>query len=62
MEVSVIVEDNTRRPDYDGAYRVIEDRGETMIIEPIVSQAELLAEMRDLRAQLEAKDELSEGV
>ena len=56
IEVTVIVDDGVRRPDYDGSYRVIEDRGDTMIIEPIFSQAELLAEIKALRAQLESKD------
>lgn len=33
IEVNVITENNTRRPDYDGGYRLIEDKGDTMIIE-----------------------------
>ena len=33
VEVNVITENNTRRPDYDGGYRLIEDKGDTMIIE-----------------------------
>lgn len=33
IEVNVIAEKNTRRPDYDGGYRLIEDKGVTMIIE-----------------------------
>ena len=33
IEVNVITENNTRRPDYDGGYRLIEDEGDTMIIE-----------------------------
>ena len=32
IEVNVITENNTRRPDYDGGYRLIEDKGDTMII------------------------------
>lgn len=33
IEVNTITENNTRRPDYDGGYRLIEDKGGTMIIE-----------------------------
>ena len=33
IEVNVITENNTRRPDYDEGYRLIEDKGDTMIIE-----------------------------
>ena len=32
VEVNVNTENNTRRPDYDGGYRLIEDKGDTMII------------------------------
>ena len=32
IEVNVITEGNNRKPDYDGAYRLIEDKGDTMII------------------------------
>ena len=33
IEVNTVTENNTRRPDYDGGYRLIEDKGDTMIIE-----------------------------
>ena len=33
IEVNVITENNARRPDHDGGYRLIEDTGDTMIIE-----------------------------
>ena len=33
IEVNVITENNTRSPDYDEGYRLIEDKGDTMIIE-----------------------------
>lgn len=33
IEVNGITENNTRRPDYDGGYRLIEDKSNTMIIE-----------------------------
>ena len=32
IEVNVITEGNKRRPDYDGGYHLIEDKGDTMII------------------------------
>ena len=32
IEVNTVTENNTRRPDYDGGYRLIEDKGDTMII------------------------------
>ena len=32
IEVNVITEGNKRRPDYDGGYRLIEDKGDTMAI------------------------------
>ena len=33
IEVNTVTENNTRRPDYDKSYRLIEDKGNTMIIE-----------------------------
>ena len=33
IEVNTVTENNTRKPDYDGGYRLIEDKGDTMIIE-----------------------------
>ena len=33
IEVNVITENNIRRPDHDEGYHLIEDKGDTMIIE-----------------------------
>lgn len=32
IEVNTVTENNTRRPDYDEGYHLIEDKGDTMII------------------------------
>lgn len=33
IEVNVVTEGNKRKPDYDEGYRLIEDKGDTMIVE-----------------------------
>ena len=48
IEVNTIVEDNTRRPDYEGSFVVLEDKGDTMIIEVEDKLEELQAKIAEL--------------
>lgn len=48
VEVNVITENNTRRPAYDGGYRLIEDEGDTMIIEVEHNLEERLQQTEEL--------------
>ena len=58
IEVNAITENNTRRPDYDGSYRLIEDEGDTMIIEV---EPNLEERLEDIKTQNElALAELAE--
>lgn len=60
VEVIVITENNTRRPDYDGGYRLIEDKGDTMIIEV---EPNLEEHLEDIKTQNElALAELAEAI
>ena len=48
IEVNVITEGNKRKPDYDGAYRLIEDKGDTMTIEVELNLEERLEQTEQL--------------
>ena len=60
IEVNTVTENNTRRPDYDGGYRLIEDKGDTMIIEV---ESNLEEHLEDIKTQNElALAELAEAI
>ena len=46
IEVNTVTENDTRRPDYDESYYLIEDKGDTMIIEVEPNLEERLESMK----------------